>query len=476
MRVPFVGAAYEARSLNADAQRAVNVYLEMDNGNPRAPVALYGTPGMIRRFTLGNSPVRGAIRQGPLSYWVAGNSVYKVSGSGTTYTATLLGVIGTSSGQVGMASNGTQVLIVDGNKGWIATSTTLAEITDVDFPDTVTRCAFQDGYFIVAGDGTQKFYINETPNTGTLWNGADFASAEGAPDNTIGIISDHRELWLFGSTSAEVWVNTGNADFPFERSGNTFIEHGCAAAGSIEKLDNTVFWLGEDDRGGAVVFRAQGYNPTRISTHALEMAMQGYSTVSDAFAYTYQMEGHAFYVLTFPTANVTWVYDVSTGYWNQWSWRNPSTNVLNRHRSNCHVYFNGEHLVGDFETGEVYALDLDTFSDDGDPIIRIRTTQTMNAEGLRMFFDSLQVDMETGVGLATGQGSAPLLMLRYSDDGGHSWSDIRTASVGAVGAYGVRALFRRLGMGRNRTWEISMTDPVKFCVLGAFAQVSKGVD
>lgn len=473
MKIPFVGPAYAARSLNADAQRAVNCFVEMDNASPRAPVAMYGTPGLVSRVTLGSAVVRGMIRQGDYVYAVSGNTVYRID---SAYSATSLGTISSSGGRVGLASNGIETLIVDGFSGWIANGTTLTEIADADFPFGVTQATFQDGFFIVAGDGAQRFYINESPNAGTNWNGTDFSSAEGSPDNTIGLISDHRELWLFGSSSAEVWVNTGNSDFPFERSGNTFIEHGCASAFTIAKLDNTVFWLGEDDRGGAMVWRAQGYSPVRISTHALEFAMQGYETISDAFAYTYQLEGHSFYVLTFPTANATWFFDVSTGLWFQWAWRNPSDNTLNRHRSNCHAFFNGEHLVGDWETGVVYALDMDTFTDDGDPIPLIRATQCLDSQdGSRLFYEDVQIDMETGVGLATGQGSDPQVMLRYSNDGGHTWSNVKTKSLGAAGEYGRRVRFGPTGAGRNRVWEMSITDPVKRVVLGAFSRFTKGL-
>jgi hypothetical protein len=475
MKIPFVGPAYAARSLNADAQRAVNCFLEMDNASPRAPVALYGTPGTVLRFTLGDSPVRGSIRQGDYSYWVAGDSVYRVEAvTSTTYTATLLGAITTSTGQVSMASNGTEVLIVDGLAGWLATSSALTQIADADFPNGVTRAAYQDGYFIVTGDGTQKFYINETPNTGSAWNGADFGSAEGSPDNTVGLISDHRELWLGGSKSFEVFVNTGNTDFPFERSGNTFIEHGCASGATLDKLDNTVFWLGADDLGTGIVWRAQGYTPTRISNHALEKAIQGYSTISDAFAFTYQQEGHGFYVLTFPTAGKTWVYDVATNEWHERAWRNPSTNELTRWRPNCYVFFNDEHLVGDFETGKVYALDLDTYTDNGDPLLFLRTTQCLNAEKARLFLEELIIDMETGVGLATGQGSDPQIMLRYSKDGGRSWSGIKTKSMGAAGEYARRVKFGPMGAGRDWVFEVSITDPVKRAIFGAFARVTKG--
>jgi hypothetical protein len=375
---------------------------------------------------------------------------------------------------VGLATNGTEVLIVDGASGWICTESALTEIADSDFPDGVTVAGFQDGWFTVTGDGTGRVYINESANAGTNWNSLDVATAEGAPDDTVGHIHDHRELWLFGEDTTEVWTNTGDADFPFERSGNTFIEHGCAAAGSIAKLDNTVFWLGRDDNGGAVVFRAQGYAPARLSTHALELAMQGYSTVSDAFSFTFQMQGHSFYALTFPTGNATWVYDVSSGQWTEWLWRNPNTNTLHRHRSNCCVYFGGQHLVGDWETGKVYSLDMDTYTDDEDPILRLRRTQTVEDSARLLFFSRLVIQMETGVGLVTGQGSDPQLMLRYSNDGGHTWSNTKTKTIGATGEYSRRVKFGPTGAAHSRVWEISMTDPVKFAVFGADADVERG--
>jgi hypothetical protein len=471
MKIPFVGPTNESLSGNASSERSVNCFLEVTQGNPRAPVMLVGTPGLVTRFTLGDVPVRGVIKQGDYSIWVAGDSVYKVTAA---YAATLLGTIGTSFGQVSMASNGTQILLVDGLSGWIVTATTLTEIADVDFPDGVTRSEYQDGYFVVTGDGTQSFYICDLLD-GSSWVGTEFASAEGSPDNTIGLISDHRELWLFGSNSAEIWINTGNADFPFERSGNSFIEVGCASAGTVAKLDNSVFWLGQDDRGGPVVYRAQGYTPQRISNHSVERAMQGYASVSDAHAYTYQLDGHLFYVLIFPTGDATWFYDVASQQWFEWSWRNPSTNDRHRHRSNCHVYFNGEHLVGDFETGKVYALDSETYTDNGDPIARLRVTQTMadTDSYSRLFFSELIVDMERGVGLATGQGSNPLLMLRYFDFDKNRWSNLKTKSIGGAGVGG-RVRFGPMGSGRDRLWEISMSDPVKFAVYGAMARVEKG--
>lgn len=466
-KLPFVGPSYQARSLNADAQRSVNCYLEMDNASPRAPLALYGTPGLVLKATVGSGPMRGALSEGGYAWWVSGDTVYRMD---TAYAVSSIGTIGSVSGQVSMASNGSQILIVDGVGGWLITvsSGTLAQITDADFPNGVKRCTFQDGYFIVAGDGSQKFYINELAYDGSQWNGLDFASAEGSPDNTIGVISDHRELWLFGSNSAEVWANTGNADFPFQRSGNTFVEHGCAAGATVAKADNTVFWLGTDDRGAGIVWRADGYTPVRISTHAVEKALAS-CTLSDATAFTYQQEGHIFYVLSLPEA--TWVYDAATQQWHERAWMNPLTGALSRWRPDVMVFFNNQHLVGDYESGKVYALDLDSYTDAGDPIKRIRAAQTAENLQLRMFYQSLQVDMETGLG--TGA-SDPQLRLRWSNDGGHTWSNERMVSAGKVGQYSARAKFNRLGSGRNRVFEISMTDDAKFAVLGAVIEMEAG--
>ena len=470
MKIPFVGPSYQARSPSAATERSVNVYLE-PNPTPGREWALYGMPGLTLRATLGAAS-RGCIKMGSLTYWVAGNTVYKMDSS---YTATSLGTIGTSSGRVGFATNGTEVLIVDGVSGWIATSSALTEIADVDFPDGVTVALCLDSYFIVLGDGTQVAYWCETPGSGTGWNGLDFGSAEGLPDPLVGGCVDHRELWLFGSESTEVWVNTGDADAPFQRSGNTFMEMGAASTWTSLSMDNAVFWLGANDHGEGIVFRAEGYSPVRISKHNLETAMRGYSTISDAYAYCFQLDGHSFYVLTFPTADATWVYDAATQEWTEWMWRDPATNLLHRHRSVCHVFANRKHLVGDWETGEVYSLEPTVYTDNGDPIKRLRMTQTLAGGNTRLFFGELLLDMQTGV--ANADCTDPQVMLRYSNDDGRSWSNEKQVSLGATGEYGTRVKFPPTGatkLSKGRVWEVSMTDPVEFVLYGADVAVEQG--
>lgn len=466
MRIPFVGPAYRTRSLNQSAQRCVNLYLEATERGGKTEYTLYGTPGLVLRATVGDGPIRGTVVLPGYMLAVSGDEVYRVN---PDWTSTLLGTIGTESGPVFMAWNGTQVLLVDGENGYVITNVVTA-ISDPDFPNGVTWCAYLDSYFIVGGNQSQRFYISDLAD-GSSWVGTEFASAEGSPDLIVAGIVDHRELWLFGTNTTEVWVNTGNATFPIERLGNAFIEHGCAAVSSVAKLDNTVFWLGQDDRGSRIIWRANGYNPQRISTHAIEYAMAQYGEVSDAVAYTYQQEGHSFYVISFPSGNATWAYDVSTGEWAERAWFFADESSLNRHRGNTHCYFNNLHILGDYENGKLYSYDLDAYTDFGGILKRLRSTTVLEQEQTRIFYHSLQVDLETG---SVIDSSDPQMMLRWSNDGGHVWSDYRTASLGRVGEHGKRVKFNRLGSGRNRVWEISVTDPVKIAITGAILQVSPG--
>lgn len=470
MRIPFVGPAYKLASVNQSAQRCVNLFLEQTEQGGKTQAALYRTPGKIRRVTVGSGAIRGLLAFGPWLYAVSGDGVYRI---GADYAATLLGTIGTTINTVGMACNGSQVLIVDGAAGWIitASSGTLAQITASGFPNGVTWAKFLDGYFIVGGDGTQRFYIS-AQNDGMTWDALDYASAEGSPSDNVAGEVDHRELFMFSSDSVEIFVDTGNATFPIERSGNAFIEVGCSAAASVAKLDNSIFWLGTDKRGEGIVWRLNGYTPVRVSDHGVETAIAGYSVISDAIAYAYQQRGHMFYVLSFPSAGATWVYDVATQSWHERAYMNQITGQLGRDRGQCYALFGRDHLIGDYADGRIYALSLDAYDDDGDVVKWVRTCAPQDSDNNQVFYQSIEIDIEAGVGLQSGQGSDPVVMLRWSDDGGHSWCNTKQMRIGAIGRYGYRAKREQLGAGRNRVWELSGTDPVKIVIMGAIVRAT----
>lgn len=469
---PFVGGSYTARSAAFDAERCVNLYPETGSPISKSVVMLLGTPGKRLWSTLAGGGVRGLLRfSADISVAVVGPNVYTVDASGV---GTLCGLVEALTTPVSMASNGTVVFIATGPSGLILdpVAGTLTSVSDAAFmgADTVQ---FIDGYFVFNKPGTGQFQI--TGLYDTTVGGLDFATAEGAPDLLLSVLVDHREIWLFGETSTEVFFNSGNVDFPFERINGAFIEQGCAAKFSPAKMDNTVYWLTSDERGYGTVQRAQGYSPQRVSTHALEFAISQMSRIDDAVAYTYQQEGHSFYVLNFPTAQQTWVFDAATNLWHQRAWRNPVDASLNQDRAICQMAFAGETIVGDWETGKLYVLDLDYFTDNGDAIPRIRACPHISDQDYKyQFFDSLQVDMQTGVGLSTGQGSDPKAMLQWSTDGGYSWSNELWASIGKIGERRARVKWRRLGRSRDRVFRVTITDPVRVAIIGASVQVRTG--
>jgi hypothetical protein len=454
MQIPLIGPAYRSRSLNVQADRMINLYPEVTE---KKVTALMPTPGLETWVDLGvASPIRGQFVAGGYLWAVCGSSLYRVTQSGVK---TLIGSVA-GSGPVGMAENGQQLMIGAGDYGYIVTlsSSTLAAISDADFPgaDWVT---YMDGCFIVGRFGTPSFYKSALYD-GTSWDALDFASAEGMPDDVVIGLADHRELWLFGEQSTEPFTDTGAADFPYERINGAYMEHGIAAAYSAAKIDNSVFWLGADDKGQGMVWRAQGYAPQRISTHAIEYAINSYSVISDAIAYTYQADGHTFYVLTFPTANATWVYDAATQMWHERAYRNPTTGQQERHRGVNHTFFAGYHVIGDHSNGKLYRLRNDISTDAGDAIRRERVVGLPGKDNERVSIPSLELLCETGIGLASGQGSDPQAMLQISKDGGHTWGPERWRSMGAIGEYGKRVIWNRNGEARRPVLRIAVTDPV----------------
>ena len=565
MKSPILGSSYVIRSVNAADNRMINLYPEVIPEGGKEPAYLQRCPGLTRVVTVGTGPIRGLYTLGNFLYVVSGDQLYKLNSNYALQGANdlllesgsfllledgsrillqdqsnpSLGVI-SGTGPVSMADNGTQIFIAANPDGYIYNTATdsFAQITDPDFPGAVT-VGYLDGYFVFNEPNSQRVWVTALLD-GTSIDPLDFASAEGSPDGLVSLIIDHREAWLFGTNSVEVWYNSGEADFPLTRIQGAYNEIGCIAPYSVAKMDNSVFWLGADARGQGIVYRANGYQGVRVSTHAVEFAIQQYGDLSDAVGYTYQQDGHTFYVLNFTNADTTWVFDAATGAWHERAgFRNGD---FKRHRGNNHARFNGDPHVGDYENGKVYVYSLDVYADDGAVQKWLRSWRALptGSNNLkRTAHHTLQIDLETGVGLAgidpfdppveittetsiwlnteSGApnlvanlgtqvpqdintqndlytlgvvqdpgltliiestpvvGANPQLLLRWSDDGGHTWNGERTTSMGRIGQYGTRAIYRRLGMTtkiRDRVYEISGTDPVKVAIMGAELELS----
>jgi len=452
MKIQFALQSYMSRSKPVAAQKCVNLYPEKHSPDAKDLISLVGSPGLLLFSTIGNGPIQGLHTMDKVLYAVSGGTLYSINSNGT---GTSLGFCGF--GRVSMADNGTTLVIVNGSVGYsYSVAGGLAKITDADFYPSKT-VTFQDGYFIFERSGTGQFYISNLYSVDFL--GADFATAEGAPDDTVAVLCDTRELWLFGEHTIEVWWNSG-ATFPFERYQGAFIEKGCIAPYSVAKIDNTVFWLCDD----LSVYAAKGFVPTKISNPGIDYAIETYTKVDDAIGYTYIQEGHHFYVLTFPSENATWVFDGITELWHERS------SDGGRHRSNNYIKAYGKHLVGDYENGNIYQLDLDTYTDNGSLIVRDAVSPAIHNEVDNVFMSRFQIDIESGTGLVTGQGSDPQAMLRWSDDGGRTWSNEHWSSMGKLGEYLYRVVWRRLGRFRQRIFWLRISDPIKVSIISAYAK------
>lgn len=477
MRFPgFIGPSYLHQSKNVDAQTCVNLYPEvhpLGTGKEREVASLLSTPGLQLRVTLDNAPVRGLITasNGTL-FAVGGEKLFSINSS---WVATELGSLNTFQGFVSMADNGSYLFITDGTNGYTLNLSTsaFAVVTDGDYyaSDLVT---FLDGYFLFNRTGTGQFFFSGLNDI--TFDATDIATVEGSPDDLVGLITLKQYVYMFGTRSVEVFYNTGDADNTFQRVQGARLEVGCASAPhTIQKLLDTIYWLGGDDNGDGIIYRMNGFQYDRISTPSIEAIIRDIdkTLLSQARAWTYQQGGHGFYCINLPGVKRTWCFDTSTGYWHERTYK--GVNETERHRVDCHAVFNGKNVVGDYETGAVYTLEPEVYTDNGQEIIRERTAPHVSQGLKRIFHHSLQIDMETGVGLTSGQGSDPQVMLDYSDDGGHSWSNERWASAGKIGQRLARVKFNRLGSSRDRVYRVRISDPVKVALIGAELEVTSGV-
>ncbi|MCK5616755.1 hypothetical protein KAR91_83610 [Candidatus Pacearchaeota archaeon] len=471
MRIPIIGGSYKGRSVNINPQETINYYPILDQQGGKHIKALIGTPGLVEFSDIGSDvEIRGMIVRGNSLYAVAGTTLYSIDVEGVA--TALGGALGTTGGHVWMAHDGTNIMVVDpGVDGYTQAGAAgaLTVIADADFP-TPSTLTWQDGFFIISKEGTGQFFISASYDP-TDWTATDYATAEANPDNLVAAFSNNLAVWLFGKETTEIWYNSGAAAFPFTRISGAFLTTGLAAAASLAGILGSLFWL--NDRREVVM--AKGHSPTSISTDQIVYHFEKFTTVSNAVSFCYTQEGHTFYVLTFPSEHETWVYDATINIWHQRaSYPDLVSGKQDRHRANCYAYFAGKHLVGDYKNGKIYEMDLDTYMDDGEAIKRKRITQIISQDQKNLFFSNLEVEFEAGTGLVTGQGSDPQAMLRMSDDGGHTWGNEHWCNIGDIGEYAQRAIWRRLGRSRNRTFEISMSDPVKSVILGAYADLELG--
>ena len=455
---PLFGVNVKGRSPTVTSQRHLNLYAQIERDAEKAKVVFFGTPGLsLFSDVNGDAPVRGWIVVGSLLYFVHRGTFYEINNAGSR---TSRGTLSTTTGKVDMAYDGAVVLIVDGTAGYTYTigSSTFATVVDADFPNGANTCGWLDGQFLVdAGDNSDSFYISPD---GTNWDALDFATAESNPDGLVRVIADNGEVVLAGSKTLEFWGNTGNADFPFQPIRGATQEFGLAARWSLTSFNSGLVGIFTPNTAQAQVMFVQGYVPRVISSPELDYTINNYSTLSDATAYSYTLGGHPMLQINFPTAGKSWLFDALTNMWSQLEYGLSG----GRHRGELSAVFVGQTMVSDYSNGNIYTLEPDVYTDNGTAIAREIISRHVFKGNDRVPIDELYVEFETGVGLSTGQGSDPQAMLQVSKDNGHTWGAERWTTMGAIGKYLSRVVWRQLGAARDWLFKVRITDPVKVVI------------
>lgn len=359
----------------------------------------------------------------------------------------------------GNGTGATANIVVMGNE--VTSVTLISEGIKYEVGDVLTATGL--------GFGTGFAYTVGTIGGSAFFN-LDIAAKSGSPDPLVSLIVLLQEIWLVGQLTSEIWFNAGDAPFPFEQMPQGFIEHGITALYSLVKQDTSCYWLSQDKQGRNIVLKGSGYLAKRISTHAIENTFATYSTVSDAVGYNFQIEGHEFFVLTFPTANATWMFDESTEEWSELAWTD-NNGILNRHRAQTAAFAYGVNVCRDWENGNLYQFDINNYTDNGQPISRIRSFAHTIDDGNRLIYNSFIADIQVGQG--GDSTSPPQVFLRWSDDRGETFGNAIGRSMGAIGKYLELPKWWRLGLARDRIFELSWSSPQKTALNGAFIEVQK---
>ena len=472
----FTGGSYRSQSPLVDLQRTMNWYPEVieSQTGKNARYALYPTPGVALFATLPVGPVRGLYQINGRVFAVGGGHLYELDSSGVpTRRSDAAGMAsdtnpasmtsnGDAGSELGIASGGTFYLLNLSSNAFSAPATGGA----------ITMLDFLDGYFLGLDATTSTLRVSELLD-GTTWDVTQIAQRNTGADRWIGMRVSNRLIYLWGNQTSEVWYNAGTSPFPFEAIQEAFMPYGIIGSFAHTDAGGGPLWIGANKDGRGMVLKAEGYTPKRISDHAIEHQIQGYGTVSDIVAYSYQDQGHPFSLFSFPTANATHGFDDATGQWHERGYWDQPVMAYRASRQLFHCFAFGKHLVGDRLGSGIYEMSTAHYLDvNNDEIRRLRRAPHINQEQNWISIPELTLDLETGVGTATGQGANPQAMLRWSTDNGRTWSNEYWAKAGKAGEYRQRVVWRRLGRGRDFVFEVIVTDPAPWRIANCYLRLS----
>jgi len=481
----FIGGSFQSRSPTLDAEATINLMsVTIDSASNAKKSMLLGTPGLRRLFSVATESCRGMFSQDGRTFAVVGATLYELDL--TADTATTLGTVADDELPVSFASNGRggeQLAICSGGELYVFeldTNTFLGAVT-LPLTNAAASVDFIDGYGLVLEKDTVRCWFTALEDF-TDVDGLDYFARSQTSDNFVAMKVLRDKVWLFGSQTTELYYDSGDADTPFVPYPGALLREGCAAPWSVTIQGEAIYWLAQDAEGRARFVRAADLDAQPVSTDAIDFALAQAPRLDDTEVLSYWQEGHGFVIWTCPSLSNcgrTFVFDTKEQLWHERASRDTIVSIFYRWRARGVASTDQGVIVGDFETGEIYLLDLNYFSDNGNPIWRVRRTPYLSAENSWLFVDQFELGIQAGVGLNSGQGVDPQVALRVSRDGAMTWGPAITASVGKQGNYLNRAVWRRLGRvrGDRLVIEVSQTDPVRTVWgPGAWLRITQGSD
>lgn len=479
MKYPqFVGASYPAQSWNADAEHTVNMVVERsESPGATGQDALYPFPGVTLLATAMSSPGRGAFSESGHYWAVIGGAFVEIDDAGVI---TIRGTVAQNANPADITSNGDgggQLLIVSGGNAYsydigTAVLTQIAALTG-----KATRGNYLDGYGLVLDASTSTLYVSALLDFTTWTTGVDFAQRSAASDSWVSMVVFGIYIFLPGEKTSEFWYDSGGSSFPFSKhpSGGP-IPHGCVSGFTVVSGEGSLFWLAQSSIGKNYVVQATGFTPQVVSDFPRQRLFAGYANAGAAVAELKNWNGHTQYKITFGSANISWCYDLASAKWLQEGPWIAESNQFAASRTRWPVVAFGQHRCLDSETGAIYVVDAESHVDvDSRPLVCERTAPALVNENELIFYAALELDIQVGVGLVSGQGSDPRVMMQYSNDGGNTWSAELWKSLGKVGEYLTRVRWVALGAARRRVFRIRISDPVKTGIVGAYLELGQPV-
>ena len=468
---PLITSSYNKEtSKTTGSQQLVNMYLEeVPNYSMDTAMVAIGTPGTSLWLDLSGNCVRGAIVYDNVAYVVVDSTLYQVN---PDKSHSSVGTLDTSSGRVTIVAILGQLEIADGyhTYNYNIGSNTFAQVTTGSLPANVTQIAAMDGYFIFLTPNSQQVWISDN-NDGTSITATHFFNSNSSYDLVVNAQVCNGLLYFFNQYTTSIWSDTGQITIAFSPVQGGVHNIGCAAQYTPMTILDSVYFLAQDARGILGIAMLSGMNMTVLQNRAFAERVNNFDNYTDAYSWTDTINGHTIYNITFPTAHTyrgeTWSYDTTTQVFFQRTTYNLSAAFYpdyDRHIANCSFQLGGITIVGDFQSGKLFHLDPNTYTDNGNPIERIIVSPNfvLNNSFFRIY--KLDVDLEKGIGLATGQGSDPIINLQFSRDKGNTWSNLLARHATPMGDYRSRVRWCALGGGRAFTVKLTMSDPVKWII------------